>query len=122
LLLPVIEETFMKRILLALGLLAAGLSSSRADVEVQALPGKYRFSYVAVLHHVDGQKSALNFISSDIFENFGDCQKGIRRSDQKFREGMLAYRKMPLTGIDAYAACHLLGQPDNGFDMLFPVK
>lgn len=88
--------------------------------EVQAPPGQYKFQYIPILTHPTGAESALYFISTDTFESYGDCVKGIKRSDRLFKEGMLKYRKMPLKSIRSFAACSLVGK--GGFEMLFPVE
>lgn len=111
----------MRRILAALALLGVLTGPILAqEPETQAPPGKYKFQYIPVLTHATGAESALYFISTDTFESYGDCVKGIKRSDRLFKEGMFKYRKMPLTGIKAFAACSIVGQ--GGFEMLFPVE
>jgi hypothetical protein len=108
----------MRSLLFALALLAGPALAD--DVPIQAVEGKYKFQYVPVLTHITGNESALYFVSTDIFESYDDCLKGIKRSDRLFKEGMMKYRRLPLKSIKSFASCHLVGQGSH--DMMFPVE
>ena len=111
----------MRRLLAAVSLLALlGSPILAQEPETQAIEGKYKFQYIPVLTHANDAESALYFISQDTFDNYADCQKGVKRSDRLFRDGMMNYRKLPLKSIRSFASCYLVGKPN--FEMLFPVE